>query len=87
MYILVSKTNVGLIPSSYVPSDAAFRSFFAPTKFNYYADNYAPITVMPHLPPTGHRRGLVHFYVLIPCPLGVFGGLIPGVILDLVKLS
>ena len=49
---------------------------------------YAPITLMPHLlPPTGHRRGLVHFYVLIPCPLGIFGGLIPGVILDFVKLS
>ena len=47
----------------------------------------APITVMPHLPPTGHRRGLDHFYVLIPCPLGIFGGLIPGVILDFAKLS
>ena len=48
---------------------------------------YAPIKVMPHLPPTWHRRGLDHFCVLIPCPLGIFGGLIPGVLLDFVQLS
>ena len=30
---------------------------------------------MPHLPPTGHRRGLYHFCVLIPCPPGIFRGL------------
>ena len=36
---------------------------------------YAPIKVMPHLPPSG---GLDHFCVLIPFPVGIFGGLIPG---------
>ena len=40
-----------------------------------FAYFYAPIKVMPHLPPTGHRRGWDH---LIPCPVGIFGGLIPG---------
>ena len=37
----------------------------------------------PPPPPTGHSRGLDHICVLISCPLGIFGGLIPGVILDL----
>ena len=39
---------------------------------------YAPIKVMPHLPPTGHSGGLDHFCVLIPLLAGIFGGLIPG---------
>ena len=37
--------------------------------------SYAPIKVMPNLPPTRHRRGLDHFYVAIPCPPGIFRGL------------
>ena len=36
---------------------------------------YAPVKVMPHLPPTGHRKGLDHFCVLIPFPPGIFRGL------------
>ena len=31
-----------------------------------------------YLPPTGHSGGLDHFCVLIPFPVYIFGGLIPG---------
>ena len=34
------------------------------------SDLYAPIKVMPHLPPTRHRRGLDHFCVLTSLPTG-----------------
>ena len=42
--------------------------------------SYALVKIMPHLPPTGHRRGSDHFCALTPCPLGIFGGPIPRVI-------
>ena len=36
---------------------------------------YAPISVMHHLPPTGHRWGLDQLYDLIPIPQGMLIGL------------
>ena len=37
----------------------------------------APINVMPHLPPTGHRWGLDQSHGLIPIPQGMLSGLMP----------